>query len=129
MRHHATGRTVKENGGSTVVVRGAQDHYNFNSFFPFLKRVYIFGTLCINSGVIMTDVHICLVGVTLAELESEFDVVMSHRNHAKVLKLCVFECGCSYRLSGLEVSDSVYRSPTQRYTLFTFVMCFVRPCC
>jgi hypothetical protein len=54
----------------------------------------------------MTDVHICLVRVTLSELEFEFDVVMSGPNRAKVLKLCAFECGWSYRLSGLEVSDS-----------------------
>jgi hypothetical protein len=25
-----TGRTVSDTGGSTVVFRGAQDHYNFN---------------------------------------------------------------------------------------------------
>jgi hypothetical protein len=36
----------------------------------------------------MTEVHICHVGLTLAEFEFEFDAVMSHRNYAKVLKLC-----------------------------------------
>jgi len=43
----------------------------------------------IKNGINMTEVHICHVGVTLAELEFEFYAVMSHRNYAKVLKLCV----------------------------------------
>ena len=42
----------------------------------------------INSGVNITEVHICHVGVTLAELEFEFDAVVSQRNFVKVLKLC-----------------------------------------
>jgi hypothetical protein len=36
----------------------------------------------------MKEVRICHVGLTLTELEFEFYAGMSHRNHAKVLKLC-----------------------------------------
>ena len=44
----------------------------------------------IKKSINMTEVHICHVGVTLAELEFEFEfyAVMSHRNYAKVFKLC-----------------------------------------